>query len=434
MPFSRARMRAARLAAKRSAEPAGSDPSVAIKMVEIVEVIRSAPGTLPRRGRVDFTGSPREMSTLAIGPSLPDQRGVDETDEPALFEAWPGLRGGLPRHPALRGPTPVERLDLPGVAPGALWIKRDERSSPGYGGNKPRKLEWILGHALARGARRVVTTGALGTNHGLATAILAREAGLATTLVLVRQPLSDAVRRALLLQAAYGAAQVYGGNVPGAALATARVLAASALRGERPQLVPTGGSSARGSLGFVSAALELAAQVRAGLCPAPRRIYLPVGSGGTLAGLVAGLRLARLDARVVGVLVTDILPPGAASLARLARAALQLLHRVDPRVPLPAIGTGDFELARDELGRGYGVATPASERALRVAADAGLSLDGTYTAKCLAALLARAGEATARAPALFWNTYNAVDVADRAPAPLDPARLPPRLRRLVGGA
>jgi D-cysteine desulfhydrase len=359
---------------------------------------------------------------------------VDEVDEPALLRAWPGLRAGLPRHPALRGPTPVEPLDLPGFAPGALWIKRDERSSPSYGGNKPRQLEWILGDARARGARRLVTTGALGTNHGLATAILGRDAGLATTLVLVRQPLDDAVRRALLLQAAYGAEQVYGGNVPGAALATLRVLAASALRGEHPVLVPTGGSSARGSVGFVSAALELAAQVRSGLCPAPRRIYVPVGSGGTLAGLVAGLRLADLGARVVGVVVTDILPPGPSRLAALARAALRLLHRVDPGVPTLAIGPGDFDLVRDQLGPGYGASTPAAERALCVAAAAGLALDRTYTAKCLAALLARAGEATAEAPALFWNTYNAVDVAARAPVEPDPALLPPRLRRLLEGA
>jgi len=354
--------------------------------------------------------------------------------DPALLRAYPGLRAGLPRHPALRGPTPVDPLRLPGFPDGALWIKRDERSCPLYGGNKPRKLEWILGRALARGARRLVTTGGLGTNHGLATAILGRDAGLATTLVLVRQPVSEAVRRALLLQAAYGATQVYGANVPGAALGVLRVLGASALRGERPSLVPTGGSSALGCVGFVSAALELAEQVRAGLLPAPRRIYAPVGSGGTLAGLVAGLRLAGLATRVVGVLVTDILPPSPARLTALARATLRLLHRRDPSVPTPGIGSHDFELVRDELGPGYGAPTPAAERAVRVAAEAGLALETTYTGKCLAALLARAGEVSPAEPVLFWNTYNAVDVAALAPVAPDPARLPPRLRRLLEAA
>ena len=94
-------------------------------------------------------------------------------------------------------PTPVEVFPLDGVPAGGLYVKRDDRSGTSYGGNKPRKLEFIIGAALARGARRLVTSGGLGTNHGLATTILGNEAGLATTLVLVPQPVTDAVRRSL---------------------------------------------------------------------------------------------------------------------------------------------------------------------------------------------------------------------------------------------
>jgi len=347
---------------------------------------------------------------------------------PTLLRAFPALAGRLPRLAFVRGPTPVEPLRLAGVAAGALWVKRDERSCPLYGGNKPRKLEFLLGHARALGARRLVTTGGLGTNHGLALAVLGRDAGLATTLVLVHQPLDEAVRRALLLQAAWGATQVYGANVPGAAVAVARVLAGSALRGERPYLVRTGGSSPRGAAGFVSAALELAEQVRAGALPAPARIFVPVGTGGTLAGLVAGLRVAGLAARVVGVLVTDILPPSARSLARQARAALRFLHRLDARVPVVEVATADFDFVRDALGPGYGAATPAAERAVRVAADAGLTLETTYTGKCLSALLARAGELSPAAPTLFWNTYNGVDLLARAPRRVTEVDLPPAIR------
>ena len=355
-------------------------------------------------------------------------------EEPALLRAYPGLRGRLPRHAAVPTATPVEPLRLPGAREGALWIKRDEHSCALYGGNKPRKLEWILGHALARGSRRLVTTGGLGTNHGLATAILGREAGLATTLVLVRQPITPAVRRVLALQVAWGARLVYGANVPGAALQLLRVLGASALRGERPHLVATGGSSARGSAGFVSAGLELALQVREGRLPAPARVYVPVGTGGTLAGLVAGLRLAGLATRVVGVLVTDILPPHAARLAAQARATLRFLHHLDADLPLLPVGASDFDLVRDELGPGYGAATPSAERAVRIAAEAGLALETTYTGKCLAALLARLREASPEQPILFWNTHNAVDVAARGPVAPDEALLPRRLRRLVARA
>jgi len=405
-------------------------------MVEIISFsARTGLAANPSRARIESTGPPGEKSITCAEPAGGRITGAMAAaglgaGEPALLRAYPGLRARLPRRAALSGPTPVEPLALPGFDAGALFVKRDERSCPLYGGNKPRKLEWILGEALARGSRRVVTTGGLGTNHGLATAILARDAGLATTLVLVRQPLTPAVQRTLLLHAAWGATLVWGGNLPGAILQTLRVLAASAARGERPTLVATGGSSRRGAIGFVSAALELAEQVRAGVLPTPRRIYVPVGTGGTLVGLVAGLRLAELPSQVVGVLVTDLLPPGPARLAARARALLRLLHRLDASVPVPEIRRGDLELVREQLGPGYGTPTPAARRAVEIAGEAGLALETTYTGKCLAALLARAGEASAQAPDLFWNTYNAVDVAASAPEPLDPARLPAPLRRI----
>ena len=147
------------------------------------------------------------------------------SEEPALFRAFPELRAWLPRHPIVTGPTPVAALPLAGLPEGVLFVKRDERCSPRYGGNKPRKLEWILGAALARGSRHLVTTGGLGTHHGLATCILARDAGLRTTLVLVMQPVTAEVQRSLLLQAAWGAEQRWGRNVPGTAAQVLRALA-----------------------------------------------------------------------------------------------------------------------------------------------------------------------------------------------------------------
>ena len=109
---------------------------------------------------------------------------------------------------------------------------------------------------------------------------------------------------------AYGARVVHGRSVPGALLGTLGALAASRLRGERPMLVPSGGSSWRGNLGFVSAGLELAAQVEAGALPEPAQLFVAVGTGGTAAGLALGLRLGGLATRIVAVRVSDILPPG----------------------------------------------------------------------------------------------------------------------------
>jgi D-cysteine desulfhydrase len=358
-----------------------------------------------------------------------------ELPELPLFRAFPAARERLAWRRFVGTPTPVSALPVDALHGGVLHVKHDERSCPSYGGNKPRKLEFVIGHALSRGARRLVTTGGLGTNHGLATTILGREAGLATTLVLVRQPVTEEVRRTLLLHASYGAEHVFGASIAACAAHVLRVLVRSAARGERPYLVPTGGSSARGDLGFVSAAFELAEQVRAGLLPEPRELFVAVGSGGTLAGLVLGLRLAGLRTRATGVLVTDILPPSPARLLGAARRTLRLLRRADPSVPEIALERDDFPLLRDQLGAGYGAPTPEAEAAVRYAAERGLRLDTTYTGKCLAALRARAARGTLReGPVLFWNTFNAVDVASRAPRRASEADLPGPIRRLLGAS
>jgi D-cysteine desulfhydrase len=274
-----------------------------------------------------------------------------------------------------------------------------------------------------------VTTGGLGTNHGLATTILAREAGIATTLVLVDQPITEAVRRSLHLFCAYGAEIVYGRHVAGAAAGVLRVLARSTLAGERPGLLPTGGSSPLGNLGFVSAALELAEQVAQDELPAPEEIYIAVGSGGTLAGLVLGLRLAGLTSSVQGVLVTDILPPSPRRLARSARRSLALLRRADPTLPEVSLRDEDFVLCRRQIGPGYGAGTPAAEAAVAWASERDLALETTYTGKCLSEVLERSQRGELGEHVLFWNTYNGVDVGAAAPQPSAATALPPAIQR-----
>jgi len=351
--------------------------------------------------------------------------------QPALFQRFPALQGRLPHRSFLPGPTPVEPLPIDGLGGAQLLVKRDDRSCPTYGGNKPRKLEFVIGRCLERGVRRLVTIGGLGTNHGLATTILGQEAGLTTTLLLVDQPVTEKVRESLLLFTAYGAEVVHSRNIPGTALQGVRILLRSRLQRERPMLVPAGGSSVEGTLGFVSAAFELAEQIQAGVLERPSEIYLPVGTGGTYVGLVLGLRLAGIPSRVVGVLVTDILPPSPARLARAAKAALRRLRRADPSIPELALGPGDFPVTPGQVGPGYGASTPAAEQAVRAALDAGLGLETTYTGKCLAEIRDRAGRgALDRGPILFWNTFSSVDVKQRAPRPSRPEELPGSLQRL----
>ncbi|HEX8742941.1 MAG TPA: pyridoxal-phosphate dependent enzyme [Thermoleophilaceae bacterium] len=298
-------------------------------------------------------------------------------------------------------PTPVR------AAPGLgkdVWVKDDSLSAEPWGGNKPRKLEWILASAKARRFGTVVTFGGLGTNHGLATAIYARREGLACVLALADQPRDEHVERQLeRLRAA--ASRVY---LTGSARRTALSVPYLALRHAQalpprpPYLLPPGGSSPLGAVGFVEAALELAAQVEAGELPEPRAVVVALGSGGSAAGLAAGLALAGLRSEVRAVLVTDQLKLTEASLGRLARRTLALLARrgADVRVePRPVRVVEGF------MGAGYGHATAAAGEAQRLAAAAeGLALDPVYTGKALAALLAgAAGEG----PVVFWNTNNA---------------------------
>ncbi|MFC1609488.1 1-aminocyclopropane-1-carboxylate deaminase/D-cysteine desulfhydrase [Myxococcota bacterium] len=349
-----------------------------------------------------------------------------------IFRRFPALAGQLPHRRFLAGVTPVQPLVLDGVPEGRLFIKRDDLSCSLYAGNKPRKLEFILGRALERGVRRIVTTGGLGTNHGLATTILAREVGIDTTLVLVNQPVTAKVHDSLLLFASYGGRVIHARSVPGAVVSTALALSDTFARGERPALVPTGGSCPLGNIGIVSAGLELGEQIRAGELPEPEQIFVPVGTGGTIVGLTLGIRLAGLSSCVVGVLVTDILPPGPSRLARAAARTMRLMRRFDPSVPDLAIGAADFALVTDQLGAGYGALTPESEEAVVVASQSNIGLETTYTGKCLAEILARArrGELAA-GPTLFWNTYNGADVWARAPRRAKTEELPASLRRLL---
>jgi D-cysteine desulfhydrase len=259
----------------------------------------------------------------------------------------------------------------------------------------------------------VLTFGAIGSHQALATTVCARAVGMRTQLVLVPQPVTDHVRRTLLLDHAHGAELHLASGMVHAATTTATLLARGALTGALPAIIPVGATSTLGTIGYVNAALELADQVRAGELPAPHTIFVALGSGGTIAGLVLGLKLADLHTRVVGVLVTDLLAPSTRCLARLARSTLAYLRRRAPTIPDVTVRPDDFTIVTSELGPGYGSSTPAAEKACRLMAESeGITLETTYTAKCLAAVLrlGQSSPAEERAGAvLFWNTFSAIE-------------------------
>jgi D-cysteine desulfhydrase len=182
--------------------------------------------------------------------------------------------------------------------------------------------------------------------------------------------------------------------------------------------VPAGGTSALGILGHVEGALELAAQVAAGECPAPARIVVPLGSGGTAAGLTLGLALAGLPAHVVGVRVVSRVIANRARVLRLAARTARLIERVAPGSHVPRPPPGRLHVAERHFGGAYGRETAEGRAAAQRfgTTHAPARLEPTYTAKTFAAALARCdGE-----PTLFWLTFDSRWLAEPGPGNLEP--------------
>lgn len=357
--------------------------------------------------------------------------------ELALERWFPELRGRFARVPLTDLPTRVHRLDRLAHEIGLdeLWIKRDDESGRLYGGNKPRKLEFVLAQALAQRRTAVLTFGGIGTHHGLATTLCARSVGLRSILLLLGQPVTEHVRECLLLDHAAGAELHYGSRVPLLALSAARVCARELLRGRLPYILPTGGSSPLGALGYVNAAVELHEQIRAGALPEPQCIFVPMGSGGTVAGLVLGAKIVGLRSRVMAVLVTDIMAPTPQKLAKQAAGCLALLQRYVPDLRSLSVRADEFTIVPGYVGACYGAPTEAGRRARDLMRNLeGIQLETTYSAKCLAALIDITHRRGYRhAPVLFWNTYSSVDPRHQLPLP-DYTQLPPAFHRFFTGA
>jgi D-cysteine desulfhydrase len=324
----------------------------------------------------------------------------------ALMQQFPRLAGQVPWLPLADLPTPVEPLAT--VSP-KLWIKRDDLTSTLYGGNKVRKLELILAQVLRSGKRQVVTFGATGTNHGVATAAFCQLQGIACTVLMFDQPANEKVAKNQQLMRFFGAQLIYVGSLWRTVL---HFYVWQRLRYPRAYFVFAGGSNIEGCIGFVNAAYELKQQIEAGELPQPEVIYCALGSGSTLAGLTLGCALAGLDCKVQGVRVAashlGIIPTCTAStVATLMRKTYHLLRKLDPSIPVLALPPVLVE--QNYYGRGYGVPTAQGEAAAGRFADAGIALEQTYTCKTAAAVLDYCAQHP-QSTVLYWHTYNSVDM------------------------
>jgi D-cysteine desulfhydrase len=350
-----------------------------------------------------------------------------------LYERFPQLTTRVPRIALSTGPSPVSLLaNLSRDLRTGVWLKNDGLYGTVYGGNKARKLEFVIADALGRHATTVVTTGGIGTNHGLASALYCREAGIDTVLILTYEEPTAEARQNLLLMADSGAQIHYARSYLKAAFAAPYIVAHCWRRDRRfPYLVGPGASSPLANLGYVNAAFELAGQVKAGLIPEPGTIILPLGTGGTVAGLLVGLRLAGLDSKVLAVSITRAPTAWQTAVSRLARSTARLLARTTGDRDLARVRLDGLSVTREWLGPGFGRASERGDRAHKRLADSeGLELDPVYTAKAMAALLDTAETGALSSPVLFWHTQNAIVLP--TPGANAVSRVPNSLRRVCG--
>lgn len=334
-----------------------------------------------------------------------------------LFEHWPRLEQALPILDLATLPTPVASLDslADGLDLARLYIKRDDFSGDAYGGNKVRKLAFLLGKAKAEDYKTVLTFGAAGSNHALATAIYAQQYDLNAISILVPQHNAHSVRRNLLRGHLAGAELHHCVGKGKATLTTANAFRRELMQhGRFPMVIPPGGSAPLGVVGFVNAALELKAQVEAGELPEPDAVYVASGTMGSCIGLLLGFALAGMKTKVVGVAVTTAPYTEMKKGRKLYQQCLDVLRSGDASIPEIPFPESQFELPYDFLGEDYALYTEAGCAAVQeIREKESIPLEGTYTGKALSGLLAHARAGALQGQQiLFWDTYNSKDFSD----------------------
>jgi D-cysteine desulfhydrase family pyridoxal phosphate-dependent enzyme len=303
-------------------------------------------------------------------------------------------------------PTPVESLSKISALYGGptVWIKRDDQTGLAFGGNKTRKLEFLVADALGHGAKTLITGGAFQSNHCRQTAAAAAKFGLACILVLgptqksekVPTPtgnyLLDQLFNAEIVQSPYGERD--------------RVLQESFNKawedGRRPYLIPYGGSNATGAAGYAYAMKELADQAASDPDFAtPNWICIPSSSGGTQAGIVAGASLFGFNGKILGISIDEKASDLSKKVAALATEVCDLLGEPQEIKPETILVNDQF------LGEGYGIVSKDEIQVVKeFAQNEGILLDPVYTGRAAAGLkrLIQKSSFLPEENVLFWHT------------------------------
>lgn len=311
-----------------------------------------------------------------------------------LYDRFPGLRD-IPRVELCSLPSPVQSLAH--ILPN-LWIKRDDMNAPVCGGNKVRALEFLLG-GLHSGDS-VITVGGTGSTHILATALHAARIGVSTYALRWRHEMNPVASQvSSRIEALIDRPTVH--LTPVLPIARARL---RAMR-RKARYIPVGGSVPLGVLGHMNAALELVQQIEKGAMPQPSRVILPMGTGGTAAGLLLGFAAAGAEIEVVGVRTGPRMFANKRAVLTLAKRTAGMIGTVCGEKP-PAFDPGRLRVIHTAYGGAYGRPVEGAARAALDLHEAiGIRLDDTYTAKAWIGTMKERD----RSPGalLYWFTFDA---------------------------
>ncbi len=309
-----------------------------------------------------------------------------------------------PRVTLAHTPTPLEALPnfTKALSGPDIWIKRDDCTGFALGGNKVRKLEFLMAEAQAKGATVIITAGGTQSNHVRQTAAAAVRLGMKCHAVLERVR-TDGLYETngnALLDYLFGAVPHFVEKNTNMDAAMSSIHAELTAKGETVYVVPIGGSNALGSMGYIACALELAEQFREQNVH-PSAIVHASGSAGTQAGLLVGLSLAGLEIPVLGMCVSRPAEAQRKKVISLVQALASFIERPDLADIIDVICDGAY------VGPGYGDETPEMIAAVQLLARTeGVFLDPVYTGKAMAGLIdyVKAGKFDNAGPIVFLHT------------------------------
>lgn len=304
----------------------------------------------------------------------------------------------VPRIILVKNPTPIFRANkISSLLKAEVWVKEDGMTNQIYGGNKPRKLEFLLGEAKQRKYEKLVTSGGTGTHHGIASTIFGKGEGFKVSLHLFRQyqtPHSEKNFKFLKKNAD----EIHLYNSPLRAFLGAFV---QCKREKKSYYIPPGGSNSLSDLGYVIAVFELKKQIDEGIAPDFDAIFVPGGSLGTGTGIIAGSSLLGSKWQIIVVRVVDLFAVNKLMLKIRLMITKNFLKTLGARKFFPV----KWKIDHSEFGEEYGKPTEECKRAVEIFSEEGIKLEETYTGKTAASLIKWVKEKNLEGKKiLFWKT------------------------------